>query len=90
MVAGHDHRLAPQRPGPGVVGVPGEPAQPEPDLAVAGDDVAVQGGVEGAVIQRIARLAQRTPSAGFSQGQRLVVVTDQPTRVEVHVPRPEG
>ena len=29
-----------------------------------------------AVIERIARLAQRTPSAGFSQGQRLVVVTD--------------
>src|ERR1043166_2815396 len=24
----------------------------------------------------MARLAQRTPSAGFSQGQRLVVVTD--------------
>ena len=42
-----------------------------------------EGGVEPEVIERIARLAQRTPSAGFSQGQRLVVVTDQPTRVEV-------
>ena len=34
------------------------------------------GGVDREVIERIARLAQRTPSAGFSQGQRLVVVTD--------------
>src|SRR3954469_3658022 len=34
------------------------------------------GGVEPEVIERIARLAQRTPSAGFSQGQRLLVVTD--------------
>ena len=42
-----------------------------------------EGGVDREVIERIARLAQRTPSAGFSQGQRLVVVTDQPTRVEV-------
>ena len=42
-----------------------------------------EGGVEREVIERIARLAQRTPSAGFSQGQRLVVVTDQATRVEV-------
>ena len=42
-----------------------------------------EGGVDREVIDRIARLAQRTPSAGFSQGQRLVVVTDQPTRVEV-------
>jgi len=42
-----------------------------------------EGGVDHEVIERIARLAQRTPSAGFSQGQRLVVVTDQPTRVEV-------
>jgi nitroreductase len=38
-----------------------------------------EGGVDREVIERIARLAQRTPSAGFSQGQRLVVVTD-PTR----------
>jgi FMN reductase [NAD(P)H] len=35
-----------------------------------------EGGVERGVIERIARLAQRAPSAGFSQGQRLVVVTD--------------
>ena len=35
-----------------------------------------EGGVDREVIERIARLAQRTPSAGFSQGQRLVVVTD--------------
>ncbi len=38
------------------------------------------GGVEHSVIERIARLAQRTPSAGFSQGQRLVVVTDPQAR----------
>ena len=35
-----------------------------------------EGGVEREVIERIARLAQRTPSAGFSQGQRLVVLTE--------------
>ncbi len=35
-----------------------------------------EGGVDREVIERIARLAQRTPSAGFSQGQRLIVVTD--------------
>jgi nitroreductase len=29
-----------------------------------------EGGVERAMIEQIARLAQRTPSAGFSQGQR--------------------
>ena len=34
-----------------------------------------EGGVDREVIERIARLAQRTPSAGFSQGQRLVIVT---------------
>jgi nitroreductase len=39
--------------------------------------------VDREVIERIARLAQRTPSAGFSQGQRLIVVTDQATRIEV-------
>src|SRR6266576_3701136 len=33
-------------------------------------------GVEREVLERIARLAQRTPSAGFSQGQRLLVVTE--------------
>jgi nitroreductase len=42
-----------------------------------------EGGVERDVIERIARLAQRTPSAGFSQGQRLVVVTDRDRRREV-------
>ena len=42
-----------------------------------------EGGVDREVIERIARLAQRTPSAGFSQGQRLIIVTDQRTRVEV-------
>ncbi len=41
------------------------------------------GGVDREVIERIARLAQRTPSAGFSQGQRLVVVTDPARRREV-------
>jgi FMN reductase [NAD(P)H] len=42
-----------------------------------------EGGVDREVIERIARLAQRTPSAGFSQGQRLVVVTDPGRRREV-------
>ena len=42
-----------------------------------------EGGVELSVIERIARLAQRTPSAGFSQGQRLLVVTDPQRRREV-------
>jgi nitroreductase len=42
-----------------------------------------EGGVAPAVIERIARLAQRTPSAGFSQGQRLVVVTDPAVRRRV-------
>ena len=41
------------------------------------------GGVDREVIERIARLAQRTPSAGFSQGQRLVVITDPAARLEV-------
>jgi nitroreductase len=41
------------------------------------------GGVDRAVIERIARLAQRTPSAGFSQGQRLLVVTEPEGRREV-------
>jgi nitroreductase len=41
------------------------------------------GGVDRAVIERIARLAQRTPSAGFSQGQRVVVVTDPERRKEL-------
>lgn len=42
-----------------------------------------EGGVDREVIERIARLAQRTPSAGFSQGQRLVVVTEPAARREV-------
>jgi len=42
-----------------------------------------EGGVERDVIERIARLAQRAPSGGFSQGQRLVVVTDRDRRREV-------
>ena len=41
------------------------------------------GGVDRDVIERIARLAQRSPSAGFSQGQRLVVVTEPERRREV-------
>jgi nitroreductase len=32
--------------------------------------------VERAVLERIAAIGQRTPSAGFSQGQRLVIVTE--------------
>ena len=39
-----------------------------------------EGGVAPEVIERIARLGQRTPSAGFSQGQRLVVVLDPALR----------
>jgi FMN reductase [NAD(P)H] len=39
-----------------------------------------EGGVDRDVIERIARLAQRTPSAGFSQGQRLIVVTEPERR----------
>ncbi len=42
-----------------------------------------EGGVDPTVIEGIARLAQRTPSAGFSQGQRLVVVTDPEVRRRV-------
>jgi len=42
-----------------------------------------EGGVDRDVIERIARLAQRAPSAGFSQGQRLIVVTDPGRRREV-------
>src|SRR6188768_2682920 len=42
-----------------------------------------EGGVEPDVIEGIARLAQRTPSAGFSQGQRLIVVTDPARRREL-------
>ena len=42
-----------------------------------------EGGVDRSIIERIARLAQRTPSAGFSQGQRLVVIVDRVKRREV-------
>jgi nitroreductase len=42
-----------------------------------------EGGIERDAIERIARLAQRAPSAGFSQGQRLVIVTDPGHRREV-------
>src|SRR6187200_622930 len=36
--------------------------------------------VEREAVDRIVLAAQRAPSAGFSQGQRLVVVTDEATR----------
>ena len=39
-----------------------------------------EGGLERATIEAIARLAQRAPAAGFSQGQRLVVVVDPDLR----------
>jgi FMN reductase [NAD(P)H] len=42
-----------------------------------------EAGVDRAVVDRIARLAQRAPSAGFSQGQRLVVVTEPELRRQV-------
>jgi nitroreductase len=42
-----------------------------------------EGGVDHEVLERIARLAQRTPSAGFSQGQRLIAVIDPEARREV-------
>ena len=39
--------------------------------------------VEREVLEKIARLAQHVPSAGFSQGQRLVIVTDPDQRRRV-------
>jgi len=36
--------------------------------------------IERSVLERIAATAQRAPSAGFSQGQRLVIVTDPARR----------
>ena len=42
-----------------------------------------EGGVPRETIEGIARLAQRAPSAGFSQGQRLVVVTEPERRREI-------
>jgi nitroreductase len=41
--------------------------------------------VDRAVLERIARTAQRAPSAGFSQGQRLLVVTDPELRRQIAV-----
>ena len=39
--------------------------------------------VERAVLERIALTAQRAPSAGFSQGQRLLIVTDPDLRLRI-------
>ena len=39
--------------------------------------------IDRALLERIAAAAQRAPSAGFSQGQRLVVVTHEAKRREV-------
>ena len=39
--------------------------------------------VEHEVLEKIARLAQHVPSAGFSQGQRVVIVTDPEIRRQV-------
>jgi FMN reductase [NAD(P)H] len=39
--------------------------------------------VDRAVIERLAAIAQKAPSAGFSQGQRLVVVTDPVKRLRL-------
>ncbi len=36
--------------------------------------------IDRAVLERIAAIAQRAPSAGFSQGQRLLIVTDPEMR----------
>ncbi len=41
------------------------------------------GGVPREVIERIAAEAQRAPSGGFSQGQRLVVITDPAVRKHI-------
>jgi FMN reductase [NAD(P)H] len=39
--------------------------------------------VDREVLEKIARLAQHVPSAGFSQGQRLLIVTDPEMRRQV-------
>ena len=39
--------------------------------------------IDRTVLERIGLTAQRTPSAGFSQGQRLIVVTDEARRRSV-------
>jgi len=36
--------------------------------------------IDGAVIERVMRAAQRAPSAGYTQGQSFVIVTDAATR----------
>ena len=41
--------------------------------------------IDRSVIERLAAIAQRAPSAGFSQGQRLVVVTEPGLRRELGV-----
>jgi nitroreductase len=41
--------------------------------------------VDRAVLERIGTTAQRAPSAGFSQGQRLVIVTDAERRRQIAV-----
>jgi nitroreductase len=41
--------------------------------------------VDRAVLERIAIAAQRAPSAGFSQGQRLLIVTDPDVRRQIAV-----
>jgi len=41
--------------------------------------------VDDAVLDRIVAIAQRSPSAGFSQGQRLVVITDAEVKRRVGV-----
>lgn len=46
--------------------------------------------VDRAVLEGIARLAQHTPSAGFSQGQRVVIVTDPAQRLRVAETCSEG
>jgi nitroreductase len=42
-----------------------------------------EAGVARETIEEIARLAQRAPSAGFSQGQRLIVIKDPDRRREI-------
>ena len=41
------------------------------------------GPVDPAAVERIAEAGRRAPSAGFAQGQTLVVVTDPQTRAEI-------
>lgn len=46
--------------------------------------------VEPAILERVAAAALRAPSAGFSQGQAVVVVTDSGTRQEIAAAAGEG